>query len=320
VRTSALLLTFLFPAALLAQDAGDMATARALGTEGLRLAEAGNCAEAVERLARAEKLFHAPTTLERLGECQVKLGRIVEGTESLRRVARERLPEGAPSAFARAQARAAEALEAALPHLARLRVEVIGASGTDVVLKIDGQAVSSASIGVERPIDPGAHVIEASATGFKNVQSHVQVGEGSSQSTSLTLERDPTFHPPVVHHELEQLPPPPKTTTHRVYWPAAVAFGVAGAGLIVGSVFGITAIVDKNNLQSTCGGDACNPAQRGQFSDLTTFASLSNLGFIAFGAAAVAGVVLVAIAPKRVVVESASLTLTPRGVAIVGTF
>src|SRR4029079_17212090 len=46
-----------------AQDAGDMATARTLGTEGLRLAESGDCAGAVEKLTRAEKLHHAPTTL-----------------------------------------------------------------------------------------------------------------------------------------------------------------------------------------------------------------------------------------------------------------
>ncbi len=320
MRTPVLFLAFLFPATVLAQDAGDMATARALGTEGLRLAEAGNCVEAVERLTRAEKLFHAPTTLERLGECQVKLGHIVEGTESLRRVARERLPDGAPPAFARAQARAAEVLEAALPHLAKLRVEIAGASGADVVLKIDGQTVSSASIGVERPIDPGRAQHRGDRNGLQDRTEPRPSREGSSQTTSLTLERDPNFHPPVVHHELEQVPPPPKTTTHRVYWPSAVAFGVAGAGLIVGSVFGITAIVDKNNLYSTCGGDACNSAQRGQFNDLTTFASLSNVGFIAFGAAAIVGVVLVAVAPKRIGVESASLTLTPRGAAIVGTF
>jgi len=296
-----------------------MATARALGTEGLRLAEAGNCADAVDRLTRAEKLFHAPTTLERLGECQVKLGHVVEGTESLRHVAREHLPDGSPQAFARAQARAVEALEAALPHLAKLRVEVSGAASADVVLKIDGQTVSSASIGVERAVDPGAHVIEASAAGFKNAQTRVEVGEGSSRSASLTLERDPTFQPPVAHHELEPLPPT-KTTMHRVYWPAAVAFGVAGAGVIVGSIFGITAIVDKSSLYTACGGDACSAAQRGQFNDLTAFASTSNVGFIVAGVAAVAGIVLVAVAPKHVIVETASITLSPRGALIVGTF
>ncbi len=38
-----------------AQDAGDVGTARTLGTEGLRLAESGNCEAAIEKLARAER-------------------------------------------------------------------------------------------------------------------------------------------------------------------------------------------------------------------------------------------------------------------------
>src|SRR5688572_21340468 len=70
-------------------DASSTAAARIIGTEGLRLAEAGNCKDAIEKLERAEKLHHAPTTLTKLGECQIQIGRIVAGLESLRRVVRE---------------------------------------------------------------------------------------------------------------------------------------------------------------------------------------------------------------------------------------
>src|SRR5687768_14022299 len=67
-------------------SAADVAAARSLGQEGVKLADAGNCAEAVDKLARAEKIFHAPTTLARLGECQVQLGKIVDGTENLNKI------------------------------------------------------------------------------------------------------------------------------------------------------------------------------------------------------------------------------------------
>src|SRR5271170_3045450 len=55
-----------------AQSPEDLAMARALGTEGVRLADAGDCAAAIPKLIDAEKLYHAPTTLERLGECEIK--------------------------------------------------------------------------------------------------------------------------------------------------------------------------------------------------------------------------------------------------------
>ena len=47
----------------------DMAAARSLGTAGVQLADKGDCVTAIPKLDAAEKLFHAPTTLERLGEC-----------------------------------------------------------------------------------------------------------------------------------------------------------------------------------------------------------------------------------------------------------
>src|SRR5690606_6492137 len=82
-----------------AQSAENKAAARALGVEGIKLANAGNCEAAIEKLSRAEALYHAPTILGRLGECQVALGKLVEGTENLNRVVREQLAPNAPAAF-----------------------------------------------------------------------------------------------------------------------------------------------------------------------------------------------------------------------------
>src|SRR5580704_328085 len=81
----------------------DIAAARGLGTEGTRLADAGDCNAAIAKLEAAEKLYHAPTTLDRLGECQISVGRIVAGTESLNRLVREPLSASAPPAFVAAK-------------------------------------------------------------------------------------------------------------------------------------------------------------------------------------------------------------------------
>src|SRR5687768_10320598 len=92
-------LTVSEPAHAQDQQAENVAAARSLGIQGVQLADAGKCPEAIEKLSRAESLYHAPTILGRLGECQVSIGQIVLGTENLNRVVREQLPSNAPKAF-----------------------------------------------------------------------------------------------------------------------------------------------------------------------------------------------------------------------------
>jgi hypothetical protein len=176
-------------------------------------------------------------------------------------------------------------------------------------LTIDGQSISSASLGVERPIDPGAHVVEASANGFKTSSGKVDVGDGGSQTLTLTLERE---SPALT---TTTTAPKPTLVTHRVYWPAAVAFGVAGVSAVVTATFGSIAIVKNNDLSAACGGTTCPPNQVGAFNDVSTFASVTNVALIVTGVAALAGVLLVLVAPKHTVER---VSVSPFGVA--GTF
>ena len=68
-----------------------------------------------------------------------------------------------------------------------------------------------------------------------------------------------------------------------------------------------------------CGGTTCSPAQQGAFDELSAFATVSTIGFVVAGVAAAAGVVLVAVAPRRTV-ETVSLRVAPTGVWLGGTF
>src|ERR1700722_1135292 len=78
--------------ALADPSSADTAAARSLGIEGFKLAAAGQCADAIDKLTRSDALHHAVTILEKLGECQLKVGKIVDGMESLRKVTHEQLP------------------------------------------------------------------------------------------------------------------------------------------------------------------------------------------------------------------------------------
>jgi hypothetical protein len=196
-------LGLLAPSPAEAQDqvsAADISLARSLGLEGVKLADAGDCNGAIDKLQRAETLYHAPTILERLGECQIAVGKLVLGTESLQRVVRDPLPPRPPAAFVAAQERAKKVLDKALPRVAKLRIHLDAPPGTKASIRLDGESVSMATLDVDRPADPGSHAIEATAPGFKTATAQVALREGESGAAALRLDPDPT----------QAGPPPPK--------------------------------------------------------------------------------------------------------------
>lgn len=305
----------LVPVSAWAQEepsSADVSAARALGQEGVKLADAGNCKEAIDRLARSEKLFHAPTTLERLGECQVQVGKIVEGSENLNKVVRETLAPNAPAAFAAAQERAKKVLAEAKPKIAKLKIAVAGPADNSYVVKLDGDVVPPANLNMNRPTDPGDHVVEASAPGYKTATARVTLAEGGNDSVALTLEVDPnTKAEPVVApspaNTTPVAPPPsptqppaePVSKPSRV--PAYATLGIGVAGLAVGSVLGLMAIGKKGDVQDACEGTKCpgNKDVSDNIDSGKTFGTISTVGFIVGGVGLVAGAYLfITSAPK----------------------
>jgi hypothetical protein len=275
-----------------ADDAEQTAAARSFGVEGVRLAESGDCAHAIDPLSRAEALHHAPTTLERLGECHIAVGKIVVGTEELNRVIREPLPPGAPAAFTAAQARAKAALDPALAKIGKLRIHVEHPPQAAPQVKVDDDVVAGAMLDADRPTDPGPHTISVSAAGMKPVQTALTLADGQSQSVSLTLEPDPnavaaaTPAPAIGAATGTPLTPPPgepppaeAPTQAKSKVPMIVAYGVGGAGIVVGAIFGIVALGKQSSLNNECPTKACNPSAQGDIDSLNSTATISTVGF-----------------------------------------
>jgi hypothetical protein len=312
-----------------AQTPEDRAAARALGTEAVQLADAGNCAAAIPKFEAAEKLYHAPTTLERLGECQIKVGHLIAGTENLNRVVHEPLPPNAPQPFVAAQTAAAQLLAAATPRIAKLRVHVDGAPADQVAVTVDGARVPSALLDDNRPTDPGEHEVSATAPGFTKATTRVVLVDGGQQGVTLTLQVDPNArsaaattgptapaappegapqasNPPAAQASSvppqpgTPAPPPPAGESHGSSSTAGIVLlSIGVAGVAVGSIFGGLALGTKSKLDSACPNKGCPATSQSDIDSLSTQAWVSNIGFGVGIAGAVVGIVLLAGAHGR---------------------
>ncbi|MEO7109778.1 MAG: hypothetical protein ABI183_05030 [Polyangiaceae bacterium] len=291
-----------------ADDASsNRAAARELGVQGVLLAEKGKCGEAIEKLEHAERLYHAPTTLERLGECKVEVGRIVDGTEDLQRVVKEDLPAGAPAAFTAAKARAAGILKKATPRIAHLRVHVNAPTDVKPAVTMDGLPFPDVALDGDRPVDPGTHNFAATADGMIRAETTVSLGEAESKSIELKLVADPNAvkptqispplqtdqpKPPPPDDDHKKPPPPPPESPSHV--PAYIAFGVGIAGVGVGTVTGILALGKKSTLDNVCGASktGCPSSSQSDIDSAKTMGTISTVGFIVGGVGVAAGIVL----------------------------
>jgi hypothetical protein len=298
----------------------DIAAARKLGVEGVKLANAGKCDEAIDRLDRAERLFHAPTILGRLGVCEVAVGKLVAGTESLQRVVREALPPNPPAAYVAAKARAQKVLDAALPRLAHLTVELRAPSGAKVAVKVDGETLSDALVGVSHPVDPGEHNLEATAPDYLTATTKVTLAEGQNTSATLTLEPDPEAEKRRLVANVAMVPPPPPVDVSRST-PRTLGYiglGLGGAGVVVGTVMGALALSKARDLDHACPNQQCGPSSQSELDAARTDGTVSTVGFVAGGVFVAAGVALL-LWPESAQGKAAGVTVRPMlGIASAG--
>jgi hypothetical protein len=314
--------TFSAPVAFAQEQpqAENVAAARSLGLQGIKMADAGDCKGAIEKLSRAESLYHAPSILGRLGECQVNTGQIVVGTENLNRVVREELAPNAPKAFKDAQTRAKGVLNAALPKIAHLTVRVDPPDANPTVT-VAGTPIPAALIGAERPTDPGTHEVIVTAPGYLQQKSTITLAEGASQELALKLETDPNAvaaTPPPAPPPVIVAPPPapasdtsPKKSNTLAY----VALGVGGAGLLVGGVTGFLALGKKSDLDG-CQDKRCPSSQESTLDSAKGLATVSTVGFAVGFVGVGAGIVLLLTGNSSSSASTATPKLAQQGVKV----
>ena len=145
-------------------SASDRATARVLADEAGDALDKKNFEVAMDKFGRADALVHAPTLLLGVARAQVGLFKFVEAQESYLRILREGVPPGAPAAFAKALQDAERELKAIAPKLAWVTITVKEPATS--VVTVDGVEMPRAALDVKRAVNPGQHVVKATADGY----------------------------------------------------------------------------------------------------------------------------------------------------------
>jgi hypothetical protein len=320
-----------------AQSDADRATARALGEDGERALEAKDYKTAADRFRRADSLFHAPTLMLGLARALAGEGKFVEAQEAYNRIIREGVPATAPPVFHRALDDARKEVQQVEPRTAGLTVTVRALGGGDVpnaTVTIDNTPVSSASLGVRRLVDPGEHIVKASAEGFKPAELRISVTQGGSADAPLTLEKDlsaATGPSTTTGPAITTTGPGPTTMTggggtevptapakpSALPW---VAFGIGGAGLIAGAVTGAIALGKHSDLSKSCTGGSCGPAQQDELSSYHSMGLISTIGFVVAGVGVATGVTLLVVRPKGTAAPATGVYVGPGSIGAVGSF
>jgi hypothetical protein len=277
------------------------AQARALAQEAGDLIDAKKYADALDRVTRAETLYHAPTHELMMGQANEGLGHLAAALAIFEKLAAEPIPAAAPHAFVEAQQAGKERLRALLARVPSLLVSVKGLRpGQRAEVKVDGEpyAIDTAAA---RPADPGSHLIVVSVEGRDPVQQTVLLPEKGGVVTAEVSMAPSDSHEAV---SAPQAPPPPLPSILAEpgggqphsgggsLVPAFVAFGVGVAGLGVGAVTGAMSMSNVSDLRNKCPGNVCPSSQQSQIDSTKTLGTVSTVGFIVGGVGAAAGVTL----------------------------
>jgi hypothetical protein len=308
-----------------AQSEADKAQARDLGEAGFKALDAQDWAKAEDLFRRAEQLYHAPTLCVGLARAQAHLHKYVESWENYHRVIVDGLPTSANAAMVQALANANAEIGAVASKRALVTITVTGPSSPTVT--VDDHPINAAGLGVERPVDPGTHVVKATAQGYDDGQTSFTVGEGASTKAEIDMKASAAT-PPAAGQT-------PGTTT-TIATPGAdtpaggahggstqrtlgwVALGVGAVGIVTGAVAGILVISQHGDLSNACGGGTCGPSQQSDLDSYHTKATISTVGFIIGGVAAAGGAVLLLTAPKRETGAAAAYVTPYVGLGSVG--
>jgi hypothetical protein len=243
-------------------------------------------AEACPKLAESQRLDPKLGTLLNLAVCNEKLGKIATAWAAYTSAAAIARRDGQKERedFAREQVTLLE------KRLARVTLQ-LRAPQADLRLRWDEQPMSGAALDTPFPVDPGRHLLSASAPGKKDWSITVEIPAERAQVFPVTIpaleaapEPPKPLTPPSVPAALvpaTPLPtaPPEPAPASNLRLVSYAAFGVGGAGLLIGVIAGGITFSQASAIKDKCSNNQCDSKQQGPLDAATSTANVANVGF-----------------------------------------
>jgi hypothetical protein len=274
----------------------DSAAARAQLEAGYGLKEQGKYDEALPHLLESLRLDLQLKTLTNLADCEEHLGKLVDAQKHWV-IARDRAGvEGNEKLRAAAEAKLS-ALEQRMP---RLVIKLAPGSPQGAEVLRDGTTLGAISLGLGLPTDPGQHTLIVRAKGHADSTNNVTLGEAEQKEVVVSAgpEVEAPGPPPSETVSAEGPVANPGLGTQRKV--SIVAASAGGVALILGTVFGVSAISAWGTAETDCGnGCSATSGAQTERSHAVTDATISTVGFIAGGVLLVGGAALWLTAPSN---------------------
>ncbi len=261
-----------------AQNA-NTAGAEALFVEGRRLMAEGKFSEACVKLAASHAAEPAVGTQLNLALCYKKAGRTASAWTTYRSAAAASRKSGqlAREKLARDEAKALE------PELMYVVIAIPQPAPAGLAITLDGNAIAPSLLNLRTPIDPGDHLLTATAPAHGSWEETITVSEKEATVVIPALE---STGDPAVGVDVDG------SGSNTLAW---VAYGAGAAGLVTGVVGLLVAgsATDKLNDRALCDDDnECRPEAQQYIDQQELYSTISLVGFIVGGVGLATGTTL----------------------------
>jgi tetratricopeptide (TPR) repeat protein len=243
--------------------------------EGQTKFEAGDYAGALEAYQRADQLYPGAAPKQKIALSLDKLGKAREAIAAYKAFIDSNPGEKFAEKIADANKRIGE-LQATLPAVVNLTITP--ADAKNVAVTVDGNAAQ----GTRLEVSAGEHTVVVTADGMEPATQVVTVKGDETKELAVTLK-------PVVKAAPKPVPPPEEEEEGGgSNVPAYVTLGIAGAGVVLGVVFGVLALQSKNDFDDKVDVPGTDPTE---LTDLADSAERSALiADMSFGVALTFGI------------------------------
>jgi hypothetical protein len=261
----------------------DRQAAARLAAEGKALVKKGSFPEAAEKFREADGLSPSPAVKLDLARLLLELSSFREARSVAEACTSDKAQSWADKQALQGCKKLLDEISDRTPTLA---LSVFEPEAGKVSVKVDGEPVDLTQGPI--PLDPGEHLVTATASGYDDFEKKLTLAEGDRQSVEISLTKT------AVAAESGAAVGAEGSGGGLSPIPAYVSWGVGAVGLGLGIGFGIAAIQATNDVlrEYGCEGNVCPQDAEDDLDTAKLNGNISTAGFVIGFAGIVAGTIL----------------------------